>query len=187
MAAFATGIFSRASAAAEALAGSSPASSPIPAASNSATSTSTTSSTISANDFLTLLVTEMQNQDPTANTDPNEYINQLVNVNSLEQLIDINQNLSYGARHLEFERQAGCVPRSGCPRRSSPNAGQSSSPVTASCRTVFQREPDRRPATLMRWPPRSKLRPVISLYRNPFPLRGLSLKHWMVSLTQHPR
>lgn len=57
-------------------------------------STSSDSSTISANDFLTLLVTEMQNQDPTANTDPNEYINQLVQVNSLEQLIDINQNLS---------------------------------------------------------------------------------------------
>jgi flagellar basal-body rod modification protein FlgD len=52
------------------------------------------SATISANDFLTLLVTEMKNQDPTANTDPNEYINQLVQVNSLEQLIDINQNVS---------------------------------------------------------------------------------------------
>ena len=36
----------------------------------------------------------MQNQDPTADTDPNEYINQLVQVNSLEQLIDINQNLT---------------------------------------------------------------------------------------------
>ncbi len=57
-------------------------------------STSSGSSTISANDFLTLLVTEMQNQDPTADTDPNEYINQLVQVNSLEQLIDINQTLS---------------------------------------------------------------------------------------------
>ena len=52
------------------------------------------SATISANDFLTLLVTEMQNQDPTANTDPNEYINQLVQVNSLEQLISINQTLT---------------------------------------------------------------------------------------------
>ena len=51
------------------------------------------SAMISANDFLTLLVTEMQNQDPTATTDPNEYINQLVNVNSLEQLISINQTL----------------------------------------------------------------------------------------------
>jgi flagellar basal-body rod modification protein FlgD len=55
--------------------------------------TSSSSATISANDFLTLLVTEMQNQDPTADTDPNEYINQLVQVNSLEQLIDINQTL----------------------------------------------------------------------------------------------
>jgi hypothetical protein len=36
----------------------------------------------------------MENQDPTAETDPNEYINQLVQVNSLEQLISINQNLS---------------------------------------------------------------------------------------------
>jgi flagellar basal-body rod modification protein FlgD len=36
----------------------------------------------------------MQNQDPTADVDPNEYINQLVNVNSLEQLISINQTLS---------------------------------------------------------------------------------------------
>lgn len=49
---------------------------------------------ISANDFLTLLVTEMQNQDPTADTDPNEYINQLVQVNSLEQLVSINQTVS---------------------------------------------------------------------------------------------
>jgi len=54
------------------------------------------SATISANDFLTLLVTEMQNQDPTQDTDPNEYIDQLVQVNSLEQLIDINQTLTTG-------------------------------------------------------------------------------------------
>jgi flagellar basal-body rod modification protein FlgD len=52
------------------------------------------SASISANDFLTLLVTEMKNQDPTANTDPNEYINQLVQVNSLQQLISINQTLT---------------------------------------------------------------------------------------------
>jgi flagellar basal-body rod modification protein FlgD len=40
------------------------------------------------------LVTEMKNQDPTASTDPNEYINQLVNVNSLQQLISINSTLT---------------------------------------------------------------------------------------------
>ena len=57
-------------------------------------SSSTNASSISANDFLQLLVTEMQNQDPTAATDPNEYINQLVQVNSLEQLVSINQTLT---------------------------------------------------------------------------------------------
>ena len=61
---------------------------------SSSSSSSSSTATISANDFLTLLVTEMQNQDPTADTDPNEYINQLVNVNSLEQLISINQTLT---------------------------------------------------------------------------------------------
>jgi len=51
------------------------------------------SASIAANDFLTLLVTEMKNQDPTATTDPNEYVNQLVQVNSLQQLISINETL----------------------------------------------------------------------------------------------
>lgn len=49
---------------------------------------------ISSNDFLTLLVTEMKNQDPTQPTDPNAYIQQLVGVNSLQQLISINQDLT---------------------------------------------------------------------------------------------
>lgn len=53
----------------------------------------TPEATVTANDFLTLLVTEMKNQDPTANTDPNQYINQLVEVNSLQQLISINQEV----------------------------------------------------------------------------------------------
>lgn len=67
--------------------------------SSSSSSSTSDTATISANDFLTLLVTEMQNQDPTSDTDPNEYINQLVNVNSLEQLISINQTLTdaYGS------------------------------------------------------------------------------------------
>lgn len=59
-----------------------------------ATSTTTDSSTITANDFLTLLVAEMKNQDPTQPTDPNAYISQMVNVNSLQQLIGINQGIT---------------------------------------------------------------------------------------------
>ena len=55
---------------------------------------SSSGSTITSNDFLTLLVTEMKNQDPTQPTDPNAYIQQLVGVNSLQQLIAINQDLT---------------------------------------------------------------------------------------------
>lgn len=65
-----------------------------PADSASSGASNGSNSTISSNDFLTLLVTEMKNQDPTSATDPNQYINQLVSVNSLEQLIEINQTLS---------------------------------------------------------------------------------------------
>lgn len=69
------------------------------AASSSSGSTGTTGSStnqasITANDFLTLLVTEIQNQDPTTQTDPMQYITQLVGVNSLEQLVQINQTLT---------------------------------------------------------------------------------------------
>jgi flagellar basal-body rod modification protein FlgD len=70
---------------------------PKAAASGTNGSGDTNSASITANDFLQLLVTELQNQDPTANTDPNEYINQLVQVNSLEQLIQISQNTTPGS------------------------------------------------------------------------------------------
>ena len=53
------------------------ASSNVKAHSSSDTSTSTATTgdaTITANDFLTLLVTELQNQDPTQPTDPDAYI-----------------------------------------------------------------------------------------------------------------
>jgi flagellar basal-body rod modification protein FlgD len=60
------------------------------------TTTSATASagTITSSDFLTLLVSELKNQDPTQPTDPNAYIQQLVGVNSLQQLISINQGLT---------------------------------------------------------------------------------------------
>ncbi len=64
-------------------------------ADDTAATTSTDSSdTITASDFITLLVTELKNQDPTSDQDPNAYITQLVGVNSLQQLIAINQDLT---------------------------------------------------------------------------------------------
>lgn len=72
---------------------------PEAATSNSPSSSAnpgTSTAAITANDFLQLLVTELQNQDPTANTDPNEYVNQLVQVNTLQQQIQMNQTLDGG-------------------------------------------------------------------------------------------
>jgi hypothetical protein len=40
-----------------------------------------------------LLVTELQNQDPTAPVDPTEMVTQMVSLNSLDQLISINSTL----------------------------------------------------------------------------------------------
>jgi len=50
--------------------------------------------TITSSDFLVLLVTQLKNQDPTQPTDPTAYVQQLVGVNSLEQLIDLNKQIT---------------------------------------------------------------------------------------------
>jgi flagellar basal-body rod modification protein FlgD len=96
MMATAAGIFSHQMTAGQALTGTSatPLASSSVSANSSTDDTSSSSTTISATDFLTLLVTELKNQDPTADSDPNEYVNQLVAVNSLEQLININSTLT---------------------------------------------------------------------------------------------
>ena len=60
----------------------------------SSSSTGSDTSDITSSDFLTLLVSELQNQDPTQPADPNAYISQLVGVNSLQQLIQINSGLA---------------------------------------------------------------------------------------------
>jgi flagellar basal-body rod modification protein FlgD len=42
--------------------------------------------------FLTLLVSQLQNQDPLNPTDSNTFVSQLTSYSQLEQLIDINKN-----------------------------------------------------------------------------------------------
>jgi flagellar basal-body rod modification protein FlgD len=75
------------------------ASSSAAASGTSATSGSSSSSSngiSSANlqdTFLNLLVTELQNQDPTAPVDPTQMVGQLVSLNQLDQLISINSTL----------------------------------------------------------------------------------------------
>ncbi|HUX65953.1 MAG TPA: flagellar hook capping FlgD N-terminal domain-containing protein [Terriglobales bacterium] len=49
---------------------------------------------LNGNDFMTLLVAQLKNQDPTNPMDPTQFVTQLVQFNSLEQLISINQDLT---------------------------------------------------------------------------------------------
>jgi flagellar basal-body rod modification protein FlgD len=44
--------------------------------------------------FLNLLVTELQNQDPTSPVDPTQMVGQMVSLNQLDQLLLINEKLS---------------------------------------------------------------------------------------------
>lgn len=64
---------------------------------SSSTSTSSSSSSNSSTslqtEFLNLLVTELQNQDPTSPVDPTAMVGQMVSLNQLDQLISINQVL----------------------------------------------------------------------------------------------
>lgn len=51
------------------------------------------SATVNYNQFLQLLVAELQNQDPTAPTDPTQYMSQLASFSSVEQQIQTNSKL----------------------------------------------------------------------------------------------
>jgi flagellar basal-body rod modification protein FlgD len=77
---------------------------PQAATSGTGSTSSTSNSSNSSNDptsasalqstFLNLLVTELQNQDPTQPVDPTEMVSQMVSLNQLDQLISINQTLT---------------------------------------------------------------------------------------------
>ena len=74
------------------------------AASQAVAATRTAPGTTMAGDFntfLTMLTTQLQNQDPTSPLDANQMTSQLVQFASVEQLIAMNQNLD---RQLTLER-----------------------------------------------------------------------------------
>jgi flagellar basal-body rod modification protein FlgD len=60
---------------------------------SSASSSNSSASTngLNPNDFMSLLVAEIQNQDPTQPMDPTTFMSQLVDLNQLEQVTAINQ------------------------------------------------------------------------------------------------
>lgn len=49
---------------------------------------------VSENEFLTLLVTQLENQDPLNPQDPSQFVSELASFSSLEQMTQMNQNFS---------------------------------------------------------------------------------------------
>jgi flagellar basal-body rod modification protein FlgD len=71
------------------------------ATSNSTSGTGSSGSTTDPNSasslestFMSLLATELQNQDPTQPVDPTQMVGEMISLNQLDQLININQTLS---------------------------------------------------------------------------------------------
>jgi flagellar basal-body rod modification protein FlgD len=54
-------------------------------------SSSSSSSGVSDDTFMQLLVAQLQNQSPLDPVDPNQFVNQLVQFNSLNELVSIHQ------------------------------------------------------------------------------------------------
>ncbi|MGP8233436.1 MAG: flagellar hook assembly protein FlgD [Methylovirgula sp.] len=61
--------------------------------SSSAAQSTTAAATVNYNQFLQLLVAELQNQDPTSPTDPTQYMSQLASFSQVEQQIQTNSKL----------------------------------------------------------------------------------------------
>ncbi len=65
----------------------------VPHSSNPAAATTSTSNPLaSESTFLTLLVSQLQNQDPLNPTDSTQFVSQLTSYSQLEQLINIDKN-----------------------------------------------------------------------------------------------
>src|SRR5271155_4542454 len=70
---------------------------PVPSSAASSTASSTASAatqSLSYNDFLTLLMAEMKNQDPTQPMDPSQMVSQLATVSEVGQAVQTNTNLA---------------------------------------------------------------------------------------------
>ena len=85
---------------------------PVTSAATSSSSTTPAPTTVDYEAFLQLLVTQMQNQDPTNPTDSAEYLSQLASFSSVEQQLQSNAKLDSLLSTMAFGQGAGLIGRS---------------------------------------------------------------------------
>ncbi len=59
----------------------------------STSSSSSTSPTLNYNEFLQLLIAQLQNQDPTSPADPTQFVSELASFSAVEQQVNTNSKL----------------------------------------------------------------------------------------------
>ena len=69
----------------------------------------TGSDSLGKEDFLTLLVAQLQNQDPMNPSDPTEFTAQLAQYSSLEQLMSVNENIENLANTSQSQQQLSAL------------------------------------------------------------------------------
>ena len=89
---------------------------PVPAVTSTTGTTGTSASNSKAatglgTTFLSLLVKELQNQDPTAPMDSTAMVGQMISLNQLDQLISINQTIGGSSSKPTGAAQASAVTR----------------------------------------------------------------------------
>ncbi len=88
--------------------------SPVPAPSTSSTSAANVPGA-DEQTFLQLLVTQLQNQDPTNPVDGTQFVTQLAQFSELEQMINVNTNLQQIQTDLTQNGQTPSTPATGTP------------------------------------------------------------------------
>ena len=87
-------------------------STPITTSTTATTSSSATASpSVDYDSFLKLLVAELQNQDPTAPTDPTQYMSQLASFSAVGQTVQTNQKLDTMLTSSALSQAEGAVGR----------------------------------------------------------------------------
>lgn len=105
--------------------------------SSSGTSATETSSSDLQTMFLNLLVTELQNQDPTQPVDPTEMVGQMISLNQLDQLVSINQTLSSLGTSTASTASTQATAASSAPHQTTNGALERSTPLALQP-TAFQ-------------------------------------------------
>lgn len=106
------------------------------AASTSSTSSASATNQLSYNDFLTLLMAELKNQDPTQPMDTSQMVSQLATVSEVGQSVQMNTNLSSLLTTAQLDQAENLIGQTISSSNGSTSGTVSSVSVTSSAQTA---------------------------------------------------